>query len=307
MSKYTTELRYICETLAGQTESVGYDDVEQVITDALPSLFSFDFPIFDEEYRSVLERKIVKHYYTREICAETVGLWKLYLDRKMNEIMPYYNQLYRTELISFDPLHDVDLTKSRSTQGTEAGSGSNTSSGERESSATYGENGSYSRSVSSSDTREYSGTSGTDSEISGNTDVAEDHVTAYSDTPNNKLTDLGTLTYVSNVSRTTADDNTSSTTNTSEDTEFSNEAERTYQESVNEITARNTQDEVTESSSNSGSYSNNITTTENYIETIAGSTGGVTYSRKIAEFRKNILNIDMMIIEELSSLFFGLW
>ena len=87
MSKYTTELRYICEMYAGG-ESKGYSDVNKVIQAAIPKVFDFDFPIFDEAYRNVLCTKILKHYYTREIAAETVGLWKLWLDTKMNEIMP---------------------------------------------------------------------------------------------------------------------------------------------------------------------------------------------------------------------------
>ena len=60
MSMYTTELRFICENYAGLTESTGYSNVEQVIAGALPKLFEFDFPIFEEDYRTVLETKIVK-------------------------------------------------------------------------------------------------------------------------------------------------------------------------------------------------------------------------------------------------------
>lgn len=110
MSMYTTELRFICENYAGLTESTGYSNVEQVIAGALPKLFDFDFPIFDEDYRTVLETKIVKHYYTREISEETVGLWKLRLNSKMNEIMPYYNKLYTAWAGEFNPLYDTDIT-----------------------------------------------------------------------------------------------------------------------------------------------------------------------------------------------------
>ena len=58
------------------------------------------FPIFDENYRSVLETKILRHYYTREIGFETVGLWKHYLKTKLNEIMPKYNKLYEASIVS---------------------------------------------------------------------------------------------------------------------------------------------------------------------------------------------------------------
>lgn len=110
MSMYTTELRYICENYAGLTESAGYNNIENVIKKALPKIFDFDFPIFDEDYRTVIETKIIKHYYTREISEETVGLWKLRLNTKMNEIMPYYNQLYKAWSVDFNPLYDTDIT-----------------------------------------------------------------------------------------------------------------------------------------------------------------------------------------------------
>ena len=113
MSKYTTEVRFICENAAGYNESKGYLSVDSVIQTAVPSIFSFDFPIFDEEYRSVLCSKILRHYYTREIWLETVGLWKLKLETKLLEIMPYYNQLYKSELFKFNPLYDTDLQTTR--------------------------------------------------------------------------------------------------------------------------------------------------------------------------------------------------
>lgn len=114
MSKYTTEVRFILETYAGLTESEGNDSVNNIITAGLPKLFNFDFPIFDEAYREVLERKIVRHYYTREIGYETVGRWKLALENKLNEIMPYYNKLYRSELLDFNPLYTHNITKTGS-------------------------------------------------------------------------------------------------------------------------------------------------------------------------------------------------
>lgn len=120
MSKYTTELRFICETYAGLSESVGENSIENVITNSLDKLFDFNFPIFDENYRKTLETKIVKHYYTREIGYETVGRWKLALNTKLNEIMPYYNKLYESELIEINPLytHNITKTGNKTGQGT---------------------------------------------------------------------------------------------------------------------------------------------------------------------------------------------
>ena len=135
MSKYTTEVRFICETAVGLKESKGYGNINRIVTEASPLIFDFEFPIFDESYRLVLERKILKHFYTREIGEETVGLWKLRLDTKLNEIMPYYNKLYMSELLEFNPLYTTDLTRKKDNEitgqneGTVDSTNSNTSSG----------------------------------------------------------------------------------------------------------------------------------------------------------------------------------
>ena len=105
MSMYTTELRYICETMTDEPlenfdNLKGVRRIDAIIDSSKGNIFDFDYPIFDEAYRGVLEKKIIRHYYTREIGAETFGLFQLYLSDKMNEIMPYYNQLYASELLS---------------------------------------------------------------------------------------------------------------------------------------------------------------------------------------------------------------
>lgn len=126
MSKYTTEVRFICENSAGLSESEGADNIDSILDKCWNKVFNFEFPIFDENYRQVLCRKILKHYYTREIAHETVGRWKLALNAKLNEIMPYYNQLYKSELLEFNPFYDVDLTRSREGSGTSNRTSNNT-------------------------------------------------------------------------------------------------------------------------------------------------------------------------------------
>lgn len=111
MSKYTTELRNICENYAGNIFSAGYTAIDEIVSVATPKIFDFDFPIFDETYRETLCKKIILHYYTREIGFETVGLWKLKLKTKMNEIMPYYNNLYNLRVQDKNLFNNVDITK----------------------------------------------------------------------------------------------------------------------------------------------------------------------------------------------------
>ena len=63
MSKYTSEVRFICENMAGLVESVGYTGVDDVLKNSRGKIFDFSYPIFDEAYRPVLETKILKHFY----------------------------------------------------------------------------------------------------------------------------------------------------------------------------------------------------------------------------------------------------
>ena len=109
MSNYTTQIRFICESKSGLEESTGFSGIMAAIEASVDDIFAFDWPIFDETYRVPLEVKILRHFYTREIGEETFGLWQLRLCDRLNVIMPYYNQLYKSELIKFNPLWDVDL------------------------------------------------------------------------------------------------------------------------------------------------------------------------------------------------------
>lgn len=68
-----------------------------------------DYPIFDDDYRDVLNGKIIDRYMNREIGQETVSMFQLAMRRKMNEIMPFYNKLYLTEQIAYDPLSTIDI------------------------------------------------------------------------------------------------------------------------------------------------------------------------------------------------------
>ena len=112
MSKYTTQLRFICESIVDLNESTKANGVTELIEKIWDKVFTFDFPIFDESYRKELCVKILRHYWTREIGQETYGAWKIRLETKLCDIMPYYNQLYKSELLEFNPMFDVDLTRS---------------------------------------------------------------------------------------------------------------------------------------------------------------------------------------------------
>lgn len=242
MSKYTTELRFICESKAGLSNSVGFNQIDDVISNSWNKIFD-NFPIFDESYRSVLCSKILKHYYTREISAETVGLWQLWLNTRMGEIMPYYNKLYESALLEFDPFKDTNYS------------------------------------------RNHGGTFTGDTRRNGRSDVSVDNsVTSngtsnsknlFSDTPQGAITNIENESYLTNA--TLIKDTDTNTTNTDGNS-----------------TTQNTE-------------TTGITNTDNWIETIVGKQSTVSYSKLLQEFRDTFLNIDVMIINDLSDLFMNLW
>ena len=104
MAIYTTKLKTICEYFAEITEPY-----TRVIELACPKIFSFPYPIFSEEYKQTLETNILKHFYMREIGAETFGQFKLFLDSKLNLIMPAYNKLY-SDLLNASILQTENMT-----------------------------------------------------------------------------------------------------------------------------------------------------------------------------------------------------
>lgn len=192
MSKYTTEVRFICEQKAGLSESVGFAQVDDVLNQSWDKIFTSDVAFFDNDYKPILCKKILKHYYTREICAETVGLWQLWLNTRLEEIMPYYNELYKSAELEFKPFDDVNYTRE-----------SNRKNTENENST---KNGTNNRTVSS----DSSGSSNSES------------VDKYSDTPQGSISNLSDDTYMTNA-RIVSDENSFTNENSGTDNLMVNE------------------------------------------------------------------------------------
>lgn len=74
-------------------------------------IFDFDYPIYDETYREQLEENILNYYYFHEIGVETIGRFIFNLKARLNLIMPYYNQMYESTLLEFDPLMNYQVSE----------------------------------------------------------------------------------------------------------------------------------------------------------------------------------------------------
>ena len=95
MSKYTLELRYIYE-------------------DKNFNLFDFPYNLYDNDLKPWFEEKFFQHFMFYEIGFDTIGMFKQRLMAKLNDIFPYYKQLYETEIRSkgIDFMLNKDLKES---------------------------------------------------------------------------------------------------------------------------------------------------------------------------------------------------
>ena len=184
---------------------------------------NFDFglksyPIFDENYRDTLNNKIINHYYENEIGFETAGLFKFYLNQKMNEIMSYYNVLYENQNKILDDIFD-------------------------------------------------------------NVDIKEDFLR-----------------------------NTNSSANSTSNSNNKNLFQDTPQGSI-DTTSINNQTWATNLTLNEGNINDNSvgSSDENYLKHIKGTNGNKYKIEIINEIKNNLLNIDVMIINDLSELFMQIY
>ena len=211
MSKYTTEVRFICESKSGLSESKGFCSVDEILNGSWDKIFTSKVSFFDEDYRGVLCKKILKHYYLREIGCETVGIWLLWMNTKLEEIMPYYNKLYESELIKFNPMYDVDWNRKGNKTGNESGTGSRSTSGNN---------------------------SGTNTQSGNSSNVRKD---LYSDTPQGALTGVESETYLTNA-RKVSDSGTTgvngSTSGSYEDSESSTNKVDTTEDYVESVSGK---------------------------------------------------------------------
>lgn len=279
MSKYTTEVRFICEQKAGLEGSVGASDVDEVLSKSWNKVVTSNFVIFDESYREKLVSKVLKHYYLREIGAETVGVWMLWMNTKFEEIMPYYNQLYESAKLKFEPFYDVDYTRSSQRDVTETEHGGYENKGQTQSDGSSTDTGKTGN-TRTGKTTEVGSTGGTSKDL-------------YSDTPQGALTGVESETYLTNARKITESGNS----NTDVD-ETVTDAGTSEVKGVNSQTVNSTLNNTNAKSGTKG---------DAFSEDVRGKMGGGSYSKMLIEYRDTFINIDMQVIDEFKDLFFGLW
>ena len=228
MAKYSMELRKVCDYYTREEVENWFKNYELsdfLRPDEIESIENANIWSKDR-----LARKIVDHYFMREIGFETPALFKHYAQITMQEIMEEKLPLIYSSSIKYDPLVNVDYTEKfeRSLEGSANNSGESSSN-------------------SSSDSL-----------------------------------NINNATPQTRISKQNLDDGI-------------------YANSVNQ-NGSSINDKTT--TSNNGSSSSN----ENYIKNVKGNSGvSATAQKMIEQYRQNIIAIDRDIINELNSLFMGLY
>jgi hypothetical protein len=104
LSNYTITLRGICEMYVQQSTGT-WDLIER----SRDKIFDFDYPIFDETYRKVFETHFIRQFFMREIGFETEGYFKFRLETWLQINMPYWNKMFESELLEYNPLQNAEM------------------------------------------------------------------------------------------------------------------------------------------------------------------------------------------------------
>ena len=264
MSKYTTMLRWPIEQ---KLNDLKLSNAEKNWPKVYSMLGLEDYPIFDELYRQTLNDKIIRAYYFREIGFETVAQFAWQMRRTMFEIMPYYNQLYKSENLITDPL----LTKSMD----------------------YSEKWTRDEKIINSDKGSHNQTESEDITRKSNTDTTNNSTTSaesrnvFQDTPMNGL-DTGAIKNMDYATNVTFDNSTDTT-----------KATGNSDVSENRSTNGKLDESTTSNRDETGDYDGTKVHNEKGFDK--------DQSELLLNYRKTFINIDLEIVDRVNVLFMGLW
>ena len=248
-------------------------EIRQMIDNPLIGLFTFDYDFYSDDIKDKeeFETLFIQWYYFREIGFETPERFKLKLQAKLNLIMPYYRQLAMTE---WDKVRSVEqMMTSKNLKETTEHKQSIEGSNESESNATSSNNQSDSMNQSTTS----SGTNTTSSS-------SNDKQSSLADGVAQATLSTG---YLSGVGESTNNSNASVSSN--DESNVSNSSQGTAKQ--NGKTSGSNKQELTESTTFSS----------------VGDIGIQTPAYAITEWRKVLININQMIIDDCNELFMKLY
>lgn len=285
MASYTMQLREIIEHYS--QDQYGLDYKERIEL-GRQHLFNFEYPFFSESYRDKFEENFIKNFYTREIGFETENLFKLKLDTWLNINMNYYNKLFESECLKFNPLHNTEINTTYNKKNDRK------QSDKRDHDRTDNRM----TDVNSNTTGKTTGES--ESTASGSTTHDNFNRNIESDTPQNRLelttrNGEGVIEYASkideqkqlNESDSQSKGNTKSTDNSTVDS--TSKASDDYNMKFSDL------------------LDSKAETIEDYVQRQTGKIGSQSFSKMLQEYRSTFIRVERMIFEEMEQLFMGVY
>lgn len=236
-------------------------------------LFNFEYPYFNEEMKVRFETNFIRNFYMKEIGFETEGLFKMRLENWLNINMPYWNKMFESELIKFDPLINAYMDTERD----------RTNNKDR------------------SDLRNIHQTSTTDGTTQSNLTQG---VTSESDTTDTSFNrNLGSDNPDSRLSITPNADGSGviEYANKIDESKGNNSANATA--SSDTISSSEDQSVVGSEADQSDQLSSNVDELEKYIEKRTGKIGIDSQSKLLQDFRNTFVRIEKEMFREMQCLF----
>jgi hypothetical protein len=289
MASYTMPLREYIEMWSQDNEDLPIRDVIEV---GRPKLFDFDYPLFTPDYKKDFETRFIRNFYFTEIGFETEELFKFHLENWLQINMPFWNNMLKSELITFDPLTNTKVdstankTKDRTQNDIKDGTQHSNTSG---TSNTVNDLTSETNVTAGSDTTE-------------GVDESRFNRHLESDTPDSRLTitpntdGSGTIEYASRIT----EDKDTDSRNSTKSTDATNDS-NTTDHATNDVTASSNSDGTSHETLDS-----TIHETDADVSSTTGKIGSQSYSQMINEYRGTFLRIEKEIFAEMREKLFML-
>lgn len=299
------------------------------------------YPIFSESHRQELNEKIVNHFRYREIGYETVHQFIFALNRKMFEIMPFYNQLYESEELEISALTNYSydeiskktgndlLEKTGTDRNKQTGDSTRTDTGTQtneqsgtdkqtfedvKNKTTYGSNENENTTTTNDVTHgQTTTTQGTDSSKKVHSDTPQGMLSANFPESANYASDADVSKNTN--SSTVTQGGTDSTAETVKGTKGKSGSDESVQ-TGDIVTTHGTQGKLTNDLTSKNEFNADNTITygsnakqnyDNQLSTNKQGYQGISPSELLQKYRETFLNIDMLVVSELEELFISIF
>lgn len=298
----TITLREEMEFKLEQVQRVSGKSPRDLIEASRKILFDFKYPIFNEDYRAELEYKIIHKMWLQQLSSNSYGEFKFRLEMWILQKMPYYNRLYQSMLYNdYNPIDDVEYVDNRQTNAnkTEDQKGTsdyNANTNNHGTSDTDTTNSSNGKTHGTSDTTTNSTEDGTsDVKNSGTKNERKTNL----DPPQGQLDMSSKYANTVGITNDNHDDDTKTTSNVT-----SKGSSNTTNDGTSSEDSKGTANNVSNSNSTTDSKANNQrhldgASNENYIFSRKGRTGANTRGKLIADQRKNIIDVDKLLLDDI--------